>query len=289
MNRFLYGRLKERSKDYRFYIPPHKQVGILFGTLSSDFLSSERKLLFLQRFEETITFGVRERLDLRDAGGRSITNFMGYQLESGESAEAVPFFNAFSSSFDTILKEAHECHRLLDEDSERGKSMQETQIIFARGYPQDGNGWDEAVTQIADSPSRNVLMMFDDTGKRLPMDVGYAQTKKPAPEQTARKSPPPRQHHDTQRAGGSHKSERPVSKQSPAPVSEEYKKSAHGLGITSSVTLNSDERRTIPPLHDYTRGKTLFEKVRDKFRTSCLFKHRKHEDNDIPPGPRNDM
>lgn len=282
MNRFLYGRLKERSKDYRFYIPPQKKIGLLFDAISSDFLTSERKFLFLQRFEGTITFGVRERLTFRDVTGAPICNFMGYQLGSEESPEAVPFFDAFSSRFSAILKEAHECHRLLDKDSEGGKNMQETQIVFERGHPRNDNGWDEAVTQIADGPPRDVLMMFDDTGKRLSMDVGYAQTKKTAPEERVKNKsfPPPRQHHDA--ADRSYKSERPASKR--GPVSEEHSRSARGLGITSSVTLDSDERRTVRPLEDYSMKDSWLRKSKNKIR--AFFKN---DDDQTSPGPRSDM
>jgi hypothetical protein len=168
MKRFLHGRLHDRQRGYRFYIPTSHPIGDLSETIARADIEDGERGLFLQSLGGHVTFGIKERLNLKDDFGRWRYNFMGYQPEAGER---VPFLDGLQGVFDEITAEAHECHHILDQNWDAGKSMQDTAIIFSRGSFQSGNDWDQAISELSQKPSASFLKTFDKNGKLLSSSV----------------------------------------------------------------------------------------------------------------------
>lgn len=262
MKKFLYGRLHDAGKGYDFYIRPEQKVDALLNALSTDMIRDEKRLLFLQNLNGRIILGVREQLTLKDHFGRLRANFMGYQLEPHETALTVPFLDALQAKIPAITAEAHECHRLLDEDSSCGDRLRDTDIKFDHGHHQAGNDWDAAVMFIRKSPGISMTFMFDEHGRTISVPGAHAESSRSAP---AEDTPP----------------------QSEAP----RRQAKHTTGIVSTVTLNDDERIKIlpPPVFDLPRKKETgflegFWKCAQGVKNLIVSKKRS-DDDFFPPSP----
>lgn len=234
MKRFLHGRLRDRLRDYRFYIPTSYPIGPLSEAIARADIEDGGRSLFLQSLGGHVTFGVKERLNLKDDFGRWRSNFMGYQSEAGEK---VPFLDGLQSAFDEITAEAHECHRILDENLDAGKSMRYTAIVFPRGSFQVGNDWDKAVFELLRNPSASFLRTFDQNGKLLSSAVA-------APDIVR----------DT---GGKRTSV-------PPDVSKPKRQST---GIRSDAILSPEQRTVVPPLPPQKDSPTSLSFIREIWRS----------------------
>lgn len=236
-------------------------MGPLLDAITNDLISDRNKLLFLQELEGRIVFGVKQQLTLRDEVGRLRANFMGYELESHEGPEVIPFYSALQAQFDAITEEAHACHARLDTDPRCGKTLRDMQINFESGAPQPGNRWDEAVLRLRRKPGRSALFIFDEHGNKSILLQGISDELKEDEQR------PPVLGRDLKATGtaGKNREERKVQ-----PSNLDVTPVSHHLGIMSSYQLDDSERVHILPPEE------LIESLRNSDRKKKSSKRKNH-------------
>lgn len=244
MKRFLYGRLYSRDDDYDFYIPTTVKIGLLSNAISVERYNEMVPLLFLQNKDGVVSFGVKDNLGLKDFEGRRRYNFMGYQLEPGDSLQAIPHFDALIEKLPDIRAEAIECHKLLDQDSRAGETMRNTALSFGQATYRQGTPWDEAVRNIQKQPNRSVILVFDASGNPINCDYAYENDTRPDHRNPARTGP----------------EETGAGRRPPATPSS--------AGIRSTVVADPRELKTVtllpPPPRRRKRLSSFFSDVWDK-------------------------
>jgi hypothetical protein len=273
MKKFLYGRLHDPNNGYDFYIRPGHSIDPLLAALSTDLIPDAKPIVFIYSQNGRIIFGVREQLTLKDDFGRLRANFMGYQLESDEAPLALPFLDELQAKLPEITAEAHECHRLLDEDPTCGDCLRETSIQFGHGHHQADNDWDNAVMRIRKNPTLPLLLMFDEQGKAMSLPPGIALSSNPISSK-----PPVETALDT--------------RASPFGAFSANQGQANKAGILSTVTLSDGERIKLPPPPDLAMRKkksgflgSAWEMIGGKKLVECLKNKKRKKGDFFPSGP----
>ncbi len=257
MKRFVFTRLYERDHDYNFYVPPSYRIGGIRQLIYSDTLDNRSKLFLLEKNGDQITFGVRERLNLRDMRGRHIYHFTGFQLDPNESAECIPSFTALKEAVPLITAEAHTLHEILDQDVEQGRHLQTSTLLFGSLPLQEENPWDDAVRNIRGDTKSVLLMMFTEDGALQSLGHGQANIDS-SPLSPQQQRSPGKKANDA--PGGNGSFAQHVDKGG-SRVRPDF---ANKAGIRSEdVRLEEHERAYVPPLNLHDSRKSILDSFAD--------------------------
>jgi hypothetical protein len=187
MKKFIYTRLLEDG--YGFHVSPTGSGPfnkVLELATDASTRGDGKRVILLSEKGKTI-IAIREELSLKDKGGRTRNNLIGYQLEPGEP---IPFFDAVKKRLDAINAEVLAAHAKLDENPLSGKSLQHTDIAFEQGNYTAGNAWDEAVRAINASPDKPRLFIGDvhGAGREHPPEPKSSPRAASAPKTSAREA-----------------------------------------------------------------------------------------------------